>query len=78
MEWAKRRRLASSPIWPRVVEPSDGRRRRYFFRAAAQSQLKVWSERAQVEIFAPENVKDPGAVAFDAVQMAKARGYDLV
>ncbi len=48
------------------------------FRAAAQSQLKVWSERAQVEIFAPENVKDPGAVAFDAVQMAKARGYDLV
>lgn len=48
------------------------------FRAAAQSQLKVWSERAQVEIFAPENVKDPGAVAFDAVQMAKSRGYDLV
>lgn len=48
------------------------------FRAAAQSQLKVWSERAQVEIFSPENVKDPGAVAFDAVQMARARGYDLV
>lgn len=48
------------------------------FRAAAQSQLKVWSERAQVEIFAPEGVKDPGAVAFDAVQMAKARAYDLV
>lgn len=48
------------------------------FRAAAQSQLKVWSERAQVEIFSPEGVKDPGAVAFDAVQMAKARGYDLV
>ncbi|MBX3023164.1 MAG: signal recognition particle-docking protein FtsY [Bdellovibrionales bacterium] len=48
------------------------------FRAAAQSQLKVWSERAQVEIFSPEGVTDPGAVAFDAVQMAKARGYDLV
>lgn len=48
------------------------------FRAAAQSQLKVWSDRAQVEIFAPEGVKDPGAVAFDAVQMAKARGFDLV
>jgi fused signal recognition particle receptor len=48
------------------------------FRAAAQTQLKVWSERAQVEIFAPEGVTDPGAVAFDAVQMAKARGYDLV
>lgn len=48
------------------------------FRAAAQAQLKVWTERAQVEIFAPEGVTDPGAVAFDAVQMAKARGYDLV
>ncbi len=48
------------------------------FRAAAQSQLKVWTERAQVEIFAPEGVTDPGAVAFDAVQMARARGYDLV
>jgi fused signal recognition particle receptor len=48
------------------------------FRAAAQSQLRVWTERAQVEIFAPEGVTDPGAVAFDAVQMAKARGYDLV
>jgi len=48
------------------------------FRAAAQEQLKVWTERAQVEIFAPENVTDPGAVAFDAMQMAKARGYDLV
>ncbi|HMN67641.1 MAG TPA: signal recognition particle-docking protein FtsY [Bdellovibrionales bacterium] len=48
------------------------------FRAAAQSQLRTWSERAQVEIFAPEGVKDPGAVAFDAVQMAKARNYDLV
>lgn len=48
------------------------------FRAAAQSQLKVWTERAQVEIFAPEGVTDPGAVAFDAVQMARARNYDLV
>ena len=48
------------------------------FRAAAQSQLKAWTDRARVEIFAPENVTDPGAVAFDAVQMARARGYDLV
>jgi fused signal recognition particle receptor len=48
------------------------------FRAAAQTQLKVWTERAQVEIFAPEGVTDPAAVAFDAVQMAKARSYDLV
>ena len=48
------------------------------FRAAAQAQLRVWTERAQVEIFAPEGVSDPGALAFDAFQMAKARSYDLV
>jgi fused signal recognition particle receptor len=48
------------------------------FRAAAQAQLKIWTDRAQVEIFAPEGVTDPGAVAYDAFQMAKARGYDLV
>jgi len=48
------------------------------FRAAAGDQLKVWSERAQVEIFSPEGVKDPSAVAFDACQMSKARGFDVV
>jgi fused signal recognition particle receptor len=48
------------------------------FRAAAGAQLKVWTERAQVEIFSPEGVSDPSAVAFDAVAKAKARGYDLV
>ncbi|MCB0384542.1 MAG: signal recognition particle-docking protein FtsY, partial [Bdellovibrionales bacterium] len=48
------------------------------FRAAAGDQLKVWSERAQVEIFSPEGVSDPSAVAFDACQMAKARGFDVV
>lgn len=48
------------------------------FRAAAGSQLKVWTERAQVEIFHPEGITDPSAVAFDAVTKAKARGYDFV
>lgn len=48
------------------------------FRAAAGSQLKVWTERAQVEIFHPEGITDPSAVAFDALTKAKARGYDLV
>lgn len=48
------------------------------FRAAAQAQLKMWTERAKVEIFAPEKVTDPAAVAFDAAQMAKSRGFDLV
>lgn len=48
------------------------------FRAAAGGQLKVWTERAQVEIFSPEGVTDPSAVAFDAVSKAKAQGYDIV
>lgn len=48
------------------------------FRAAAGGQLKVWTERAQVEIFWPENVTDPAAVAFDAVSKGKAQGFDYV
>lgn len=48
------------------------------FRAAADEQLRVWSERAQVEIFSPENTKDPSAVAFDAVKKAVAQKFDVV
>lgn len=53
------------------------------FRAAAGGQLKVWTERAQnanghVEIFWPDNVTDPAAVAFDAVNKGKSGGYDFV
>ena len=48
------------------------------FRAAAGDQLKVWSERADVEIFNPDGVTDPSAVAFDACQSAKSKGIDLV
>ncbi len=48
------------------------------FRAAAGSQLKVWTERAQVEIYSPEGVSDPSAVAFGAVTMAKAQNFDVV
>lgn len=48
------------------------------FRAAAGGQLKVWTDRAHVEIFSPEGVTDPSAVAFDAVSKAKAQGYDVV
>lgn len=53
------------------------------FRAAAGGQLKVWTERAQsekghVEIFWPDQVTDPAAVAFDSVQKAVAQKYDYV
>lgn len=48
------------------------------FRAAAGGQLKVWTDRAQVEVFSPEGVTDPSAVAFDAVSKGLAQGYDIV
>jgi fused signal recognition particle receptor len=48
------------------------------FRAAAGEQLKIWTERAQVEIFAPEGVMDPAAVAYQALEKAKGQGFDFV
>ncbi|MCB0347727.1 MAG: signal recognition particle-docking protein FtsY [Bdellovibrionales bacterium] len=48
------------------------------FRAAADEQLKVWSKRAGVEIYSPEGIKDPSAVAFEAAQKAKAQGFDYL
>jgi fused signal recognition particle receptor len=48
------------------------------FRAAAGEQLKIWADRADVEIFWPDTVKDPSAVAFDACQKALARKFDVV
>jgi fused signal recognition particle receptor len=48
------------------------------FRAAADEQLKVWSERAKVEIFSPEGVTSPSAVAFDACKKATASDLDLL
>jgi fused signal recognition particle receptor len=47
------------------------------FRAAAVDQLTIWSERAGVEIVKQGQGADPAAVAFDAVQSAKARGADI-
>jgi fused signal recognition particle receptor len=48
------------------------------FRAAAVEQLVTWSERAGVEIVQAKEGSDPGAVAFDAVEAARARGHDVV
>ncbi|TAK91459.1 MAG: signal recognition particle-docking protein FtsY [Burkholderiaceae bacterium] len=47
------------------------------FRAAAREQLMVWGERNQVAVIAQES-GDPAAVAFDAVQAAKARKIDVM
>jgi len=48
------------------------------YRAAAIDQLRLWGERAQVDVVANQPGSDPGAVAFDAVQAARARGADTV
>jgi len=48
------------------------------FRAAAGEQLSVWAERAGAEVVAQERGADPGAVAHDAVEAARARGRDVL
>ena len=48
------------------------------FRAAAADQLEIWANRARCEIVRQKEGADPGAVLFDALQAAKARGVDVV
>ena len=48
------------------------------FRAAGIEQLEVWAGRVNAEIVAHRHGADPGAVVFDALQAAKARGADVV
>ncbi len=48
------------------------------FRAAAADQLEIWANRAGVDIIRQHEGADPGAVLFDALQAAKARGVDVV
>jgi fused signal recognition particle receptor len=48
------------------------------FRAAAGEQLEGWAERAGCEIVTGAPGSDPGAVAFDAIAQARARGIDVV
>jgi fused signal recognition particle receptor len=47
------------------------------YRAAAVEQLAEWSERAGCDIVRAAQGSDPGAVAFDAIEAAKARGHDV-
>ncbi len=48
------------------------------FRAAAMDQLEVWAGRVGVVIVKGPEGGDPGAVVFDALQAARARGVDMV
>ena len=48
------------------------------FRAAAADQLEIWANRARCEIVRQKEGADPGAVLYDALQAARARGVDAV
>lgn len=48
------------------------------FRAAAIDQLQVWGDRIGVNVIAQQEGSDAAAVAYDAVQAAKARNSDLL
>jgi fused signal recognition particle receptor len=48
------------------------------FRAAAIDQLRIWADRANVPVVAHAPGADPGAVVYDALDAAVARGADMV
>jgi len=48
------------------------------FRAAADEQLEIWSQRAGADFVGSTKGADPAAVAFDAVSAAQSRGRDVV
>ena len=48
------------------------------FRAAAIDQLRIWADRAHVPVVAHAPGADPGAVVYDAIDAAVARGADIV
>jgi fused signal recognition particle receptor len=48
------------------------------YRAAAQEQLTEWAGRAGCEIVRANPGSDPGAVVYDAIEAARARGHDVV
>lgn len=48
------------------------------FRAAASQQLGVWAERTGAQLVGSREGADPAAVAFDALESARARGIDVL
>ena len=48
------------------------------FRAAAVEQLTIWCDRIGVDLVKNAQGSDPAAVAHDACDRAKARGYDIL
>jgi len=48
------------------------------FRAAAIEQLTLWAERTKADLVRHQHGGDPGAVVYDGVKAALARGVDVV
>jgi fused signal recognition particle receptor len=48
------------------------------FRAAAVSQLQIWGERTGVHVVARADGADPSSVVYDAMDIARAKNYDVV
>ena len=48
------------------------------YRAAGIEQMVAWAERAGVAHFEGSSGADPASVVFDGVQLARARGHDVV
>ncbi|MEN6413491.1 MAG: signal recognition particle-docking protein FtsY [Veillonellales bacterium] len=48
------------------------------FRAAAIDQLEIWGKRIKADVIKQTEGSDPAAVAFDAVQSAKAKKADIL
>lgn len=48
------------------------------FRAAAIEQLQSWGSHLKVDVIAHQSGADPGAVAFDTLEAARARQTDIV
>ena len=48
------------------------------YRAAALDQLKIWSKRADVRLVCNENTKEPSAVLFDGLMVAKSSASEII
>ncbi|MCX6150198.1 MAG: signal recognition particle-docking protein FtsY [Ignavibacteriales bacterium] len=48
------------------------------FRAAANEQLEIWANRANVEIIQKASGADPSSVAYEALELAKKKNIDVV
>lgn len=48
------------------------------FRAAAVEQINLWGKRINCPVISSKTGADPSAVTYDAIESAKAKGYDLL